>query len=89
MRTIPLANLFGVNVHDSNYSEQLQELSAMLTQTSVEDMLWEVKQLEMQMKPPPLGIDRITHLLSYVRLQTRVKNLFREMSTYEASDSIR
>ena len=88
MRTIPLASYFSINIHDSEHSENLQELSTLLPQTSVEDMLWTLKQLEMQVKPPPLGMGRLLHLLSYVRLQSKVKNLFKEMSLYEASDSI-
>lgn len=88
MRTIPLADYLNVDHQDWEYGEQLQELAGMLPATSPEDMLWAVKQMEMQMAPPPFGVTRIKHILGYARLQNRIKNAFRDMSAYETRDSI-
>ncbi len=85
LRIIPLANYFKVDFQNTETYEALAELSSSLPLDSVENMLQELKQTEMKLVPPLMGVGRVEHMLSYMRLQARIANLFKESSEYEVS----
>lgn len=46
------------------------------------DFLWELKQLENRIGTPPLGVSRIQHLHTFVKLSSQMNRIRKEMEVY-------
>ncbi len=77
-----IQGLFGITQADSTERQMLNEVyDALRTEDNTEaGMLWKISQLESRIGLPPLGVNRLTHLHGFIKLQRQLNTLEAQLS---------
>lgn len=72
-----IQSFFGITNADSTQRQMLNEIyEALRTDDNTEaGMLWKIKQVESRIGLPPLGVNRVTHLHGFLKLQRQLNTL--------------
>ena len=74
---LQLQNFFGVEAPDGSEIDTMNDIYSMLEGSSetFTDMLLAIRNIEMKMGAPNLGVSRISHLHQYLKIDATISNL--------------
>lgn len=76
-----------VDMEDPHTIEKLDTISNWVENTTKKDdnvnLLWSVKQISEEMGMPPMGMDRLTQIYQWVKIDNQINNLQNEKKAYE------